>query len=66
MEIEKFENKILAEEYKAKGNDDFKKKDYLQAIENYSKAIGNNIILNQKIMMKMQFTILIEQHASLL
>ena len=35
------EEKKCAEELKLKGNDLFKKGNYLQAIEQYSKAIGN-------------------------
>jgi hypothetical protein len=33
-----------AEDFKNKGNEEFKKKNYLSAIEEYTKAIGMNTI----------------------
>jgi hypothetical protein len=43
MELE--DNQTRAEQFKELGNDYFKKKSYMQAIENYTKAIGIIIVI---------------------
>ena len=51
--------KVEWETLKEKGNEEFKKKNYDEAIKYYTDAISN-YLLNQRVMSLMKFSILIE------